>query len=135
MLLKDTVILRVLITMITMLLVTVGSWKCEEFYLSHNYLFTFLSNSFLFAMLWRVNLIQFRVTVWSLYQLSLGECWGKPWTGRQSITRLHEDKQLYTLTLTSRVNLDSLINLMCAFGQWEKIRAPRGYPCIHRERT
>ena len=41
----------------------------------------------------------------------IGQKQGTPWTGRQFITDPHGDKQLYTLTLTPRVNLESPINL------------------------
>ena len=57
------------------------------------------------------RLIQFRVMGgWSLSQLSLGER-QETWTGRQSISAPHRDKQPSTLTLTPRDNLESPINL------------------------
>jgi len=55
---------------------------------------------------------------WSLSQLSLGERRGTTWTGRQSITGPHrdkQDKQPCTLTLAPRDNLESPINLTCVF--------------------
>ena len=52
---------------------------------------------------------------WSLSQQSSGERRGTPWTGRQSITGPHRDKQPHTLTLTPKDNLETPINLTCMF--------------------
>ena len=40
---------------------------------------------------------------------------GTPWTGCQSFTGPHRDKQQWTLPLTPMLNLESLINLTCMF--------------------
>jgi len=53
--------------------------------------------------------------VGSLSQRSSGERRGTPWTGCQSITGPHRDKQPHTLTLTLKDNLESPINLTCMF--------------------
>lgn len=69
-------------------------------------------------------------------QLAIGERWGTPWTGRQSIT------QPFTLTLTPMGNLESPINLTCMFLVcWRKPQYPErthagtGRTCkLHTER-
>ena len=62
-------------------------------------------------------LIQQSVTGgWSLSQLSLTIRQGTPWTGHQSITGPHRNKQPCTLTLSPKVNLETPINLTHVFG-------------------
>ena len=69
---------------------------------------------------------------WSPSQRTSGERQGTPWTGRQSITGPHRDKQPHTLTLTSKDNLELSINLTCMFfGRWEEARVPGENPRIH----
>jgi len=47
--------------------------------------------------------------------MRLDERRGTPWTGRQSITGPHRDKQPNTLTFTPKDNLELSINLTCMF--------------------
>ena len=83
---------------------------------------------------------------WSLSQRSSGERWGTPWTGRQSITGPHWDKQNKQpcmLTLTPKDNSETPINLTCMFLEGgreplnEEARVPQREPThkLHTERS
>ena len=62
---------------------------------------------------------------WSLSLLSLGERKGTPWTGCQSITGPHRDKQPALFTLIPRVGLESPINFTYMFlGGGRKLKHP-----------
>ena len=71
---------------------------------------------------------------WSLSQRSKGERRGTPWTGRQSITGPHRDKQPHTRWHSLlRTILETPINLTCMFLDSGRKQEPGENPRIHEE--
>ena len=68
-----------------------------------------------------------------LSSVSSGERQGTPWTGHQSITWPHTDKQPCTLTLTPRDNLVTDQPNMHVFGLWQEAGVPGENPRLQGE--